>query len=944
MAKEFHRGPRLHHSVGKQLAGFAGIGALALCCAVVSLPLRAAQTAADTGALQNQQAFNIPAQDVASALIAFGQQSGLQVSVGAALLSGRQAQAVNGHMSNQQALTQLLGGSGVGWEIQAGVVLVYRLPEPTALDPALEIGNTIVLGNTPENSYLGQTVIDQRAIQAFPGANGDITTLLRMHPSVQFNNSQQSANSAGEIDPANISINGAKYYQNNFMIDGITINNDLDPGAQSYGQTRQFDSAPSNSHGIALDADLLQEVRVYDSNVPAEYGGFNGGVVDAITRQPSQALHGKLSASMTRSAWTRYHISSDDQQNFDNASSEQYQPEFEKLTVRGTLEGHLTEDFGAILNFSQKRSTIPLNGYDNGYQSPNGENQRDQTRRIDNYLLKTYWTVNERLTLDSSFTYAPQENKYFEADRRNSDFTTENGGYQASFKAGWEGDRATWTHKLALTDLTSSRDSAADDIVSWYYSDAKNWGNPSSNNARSVEGAFGSLNQRQRGITYNLKAQWLPLQFAGLQHTFTSGIELSHTVAEWERENDVNAATAFTRDDGTTCSGGDSLCSVSPLLNGASRQWANRRSVYGAGRIEVTENKYALYLQDSLQLGRLGLRPGARLEGDDYMQKKTLAPRFAGDYDFFGDRSTLLVFGANRYYGRNLFKYRLADGRNTFNTSYTRSSQTAEWVGTTQKNTNRFSTLDIPYDDELMLGLEQRWLNTDFKLKYVHREGKDQIVRASARAQNLPTDANFATTWYTYTNEGQGKSDNLGLTITPLQDLRWQGTRTSLQWAFDWSRSEDAYVDYESSFTAAQLQDDDVLYDGKLIKYSELPARDFNRPWTARMTAITEIPQWNLTVSNFLRYRGKYDQLITTGNQVEVNGNTVTEYEVARVGAAPTWDMRFDWEVPFGNQQSAFVAVDITNLTDRVNEISSTSGSVTYEVGRQYWLEVGYRF
>ncbi|MBF4212937.1 hypothetical protein EI533_35365, partial [Pseudomonas donghuensis] len=83
------------------------------------------------------------------------------------------------------------------------------------------------------------------------------------------------------------------------VIDGISINNDLDPGAHGYNETRQFDSAPSRSHGIALDADLLEEVRVYDSNVPVEYGGFNGGVVDAITRRPSQDLHGKLSYAMS---------------------------------------------------------------------------------------------------------------------------------------------------------------------------------------------------------------------------------------------------------------------------------------------------------------------------------------------------------------------------------------------------------------------------------------------------------------------------------------------------------------------------------------------------------------------------------------------------------------------------------------------------------------------
>ncbi|WP_240338728.1 TonB-dependent receptor [Pseudomonas viridiflava] len=663
-------------AIRRHLNHAAQLSALSLCWAINSQSVMASTTLNEKEpVLQTLHSFDISVQKLDAALISFGQQSSLQVSVDPGLLANRYSQAVKGQMSSEQALKKLLSGSGVEWRYEQGS-LVFRLSSGMAFDKPMELQSTVVLGQPEENSFQGETVIGRKAIQAFPGANGDITTLLRMHPSVQFDSNQQSSNSPGEIDPADISINGAKYYQNNFMIDGISINNDLDPGEHDYNSVRQFDSAPSRSHGIALDADLLQEVRVYDSNVPAEYGGFNGGVVDAVTRKPTRELHGKLSASMTRSAWTKYHISKDDQENFDNASDEQYQPDFDKTTVRGTLEGHLTEDFGAILNFSQKRSTIALNAFENGYSSPNADNSKDQTRRIDNYLVKTYWNVNDQLTLDTSLTYAPQESYYFQANRINSGFTTEGGGYQGSLKATWLADNATWTHKLALTNLTSSRDAESDSYTNWYYSQAKNWGNPSSTTARSADGAFGSLDQTQRGVTYTTKADWLPVELAGTEHTFTTGMELSHQTATWERPDTVVATTGFTRDNGTTC-GADELCSVSQLLNGNRRQYANRKTEYAAGKLEETENKYAFFMQDKIQLGQLTLRPGLRFEGDDYMEKKTVAPRFSGDYDVFGDRSTVVVFGANRYYGRNLFKYRLADGRNSLLTSYTRTSRPA---------------------------------------------------------------------------------------------------------------------------------------------------------------------------------------------------------------------------------------------------------------------------
>lgn len=925
-----------------------GLRTLGLYAAFTALPWYTAASDMENKtapALQASRGFDIPAQALASALISFGQQSGLQVSIDSQLLADGTSRAVSGTLSNRQALDRLLAGSGLGWDYLYGSVILRRVVALQGNNLPVEIGNTVVLGSTQENTYQGATVISQQAIQAFPGANGDITTLLQMHPNVQFSASQQNSNTPGEIDPADISINGAKFYQNNFMIDGISINNDLDPGAHGYSESRQFDAAPSRSHGIALDADLLQEVKVYDSNVPAEYGGFNGGVVDAITRRPSQDLHGKVSYGISRSAWTRYHIADDDQEAFSTSSTEQYQPEFEKTTLRGMLEGHITDDLGAIVSFSQKRSTIPLNTYDGGYTSPNADSRQDQTRQLDNYMVKTYWNVNDRLTLDASFIKAPQENTYFRANARDSEFTNINGGWQGSLKAVWEGDTARWSQTLAVTDLYSSRDAESNDLISWYYSPQKNWGNPVSTTSRSVIGSFGGLEQTQKGVSYDLKAEWQAFQFAGASHALVTGIDLAYTRATWERETTATSATMNRRDNGTTCANNDRLCSVGTLLNGNTRQWASTRYEYGAGELDLTENKYAFYLQDSIQIGKLGLRPGLRFEGDDYMKQQTLAPRFAGDYDFFGDRSTVLVFGANRYYGRNLFKYRLADGRQSFNTQYTRSSQTGAWTAVQIENLNKFTDMDVPYDDELTLGLDQRWLNTDFRLKYVHRAGKDKIVKASSKVLGLDAAQGYDSIYYTYTNEGSSKSDNISLSITPLQELPWRGTRTSVQLALDWSKTEDAYGTYDSGISSDEYTDSDVYYDNKRIAYSELPAKDFNRPWTARLSAITEIPQWNLTVSNFLRYRSAYKQLIDTGEVATVDGEDLAVYGTAKVKAAPTWDMRVSWDLPTGKEQALFVAVDITNVTDKVNEIvSSSTASTTYEVGRQYWLEVGYRF
>ena len=59
--------------------------------------------------------------------------------------------------------------------------------------------------------------------------NHGITDLLKGNPNVAFSAKNAKSVRAGELAPQDISINGASYYQNNFTLDGASINNDLDP-------------------------------------------------------------------------------------------------------------------------------------------------------------------------------------------------------------------------------------------------------------------------------------------------------------------------------------------------------------------------------------------------------------------------------------------------------------------------------------------------------------------------------------------------------------------------------------------------------------------------------------------------------------------------------------------------------------------------------------------
>ncbi|WP_312435822.1 TonB-dependent receptor plug domain-containing protein, partial [Janthinobacterium sp.] len=220
-----------------------------------------------------------------------------------------------------------------------------------------------------ERESLGEQKLDRRQIEAMNGIDGNITTLLRINPSVQFANKQLESATQGELAPADISINGAKFYDNLYQMDGMSLNNDIGPTNNptvSVAKTNNATTPPSASQGFAIDTSLLCEVTVLDSNVGAEYGRFKGGVVNANTCAPTRKLGGQVSVESTRSSWMQYKLNDSQRASAANSTTADLQPEFEKWTYRAALQGKLTDNFSLIGSFVRKTSEIPLNGYGNG--------------------------------------------------------------------------------------------------------------------------------------------------------------------------------------------------------------------------------------------------------------------------------------------------------------------------------------------------------------------------------------------------------------------------------------------------------------------------------------------------------------------------------------------------------------------------------------------------
>src|SRR3981081_2157576 len=86
-----------------------------------------------------------------------------------------------------------------------------------------------------------------------------------------------------------LTISGARPQQNNYRLDGISLNDYANGG-------------PGSVLGGSLGVDAIQEFFVITSNYSAEYGKTAGGVVNAVTRSGTNKFHGSAYEFLRNSA------------------------------------------------------------------------------------------------------------------------------------------------------------------------------------------------------------------------------------------------------------------------------------------------------------------------------------------------------------------------------------------------------------------------------------------------------------------------------------------------------------------------------------------------------------------------------------------------------------------------------------------------------------------
>lgn len=792
----------------------------------------------------------------------------------------------------------------------AGFAAGAELPasqDQTEAEPGILTMPTVTVEGTRIDPLTGSTTFDQQQIKKIPSRNGNTSDLLKLMPGVQMPEGADSSNTAGEIAPVAVSISGGRPYDNNFLIDGVGNNSLLDPEA---ADPDNIGFVPGHTQELFLHNNLLGEITVLRSNISARYGSFTGGVINAKTIDPAEIFSGNITYRVTSSDWSKFHIDESNQDDFENSISEKYQPDFLKQNAAATLHTPINPNSGLVSSYSILHSQIPL---------LNLGQKETQKRSSENFFVKYQNRFAGEKTFSVSALYAPYTSDYFIKSVKDSSFQTQGGGLNLTSRLEYASNAGDSEITLAYKNSNNSRRSP-DNFLSWRNTVNKSWGT----STLSKEGGYGDIDNEQQTVSASIHHQFSGMRLASSIHILAVGLEGEWSDTRYNRKRDMTIFSSKL-DTSVDCAGDNSECVDN-------EQYFSRKTIYPQDDAEADVLQLATYLEDSIVIKQLTIRPGMRASWDDYLNNTNFAPRLAAGYDLRSNGKTIFIAGANRYYGSNLLTINLAEQKTPFD-KYTRSldlvtNKPLPWVFD-KSGTAAFkqsAELKTPFTDEWTVGLRQAFFRGLLELDYLERSGHDLLVTNLYRD---PATAKFTKEW-----RNDGRNHHQEINTSWSRD--W--SRQSLTITGTWQKTRGDSESYTDLFIDTDAELDELIwYNGKIGTKDELLISDFNRPFRASILYTTAIGT-RASFSNTTTYRSPYisAQKIKGAKHTLADGSELDIYE----DVTNDQSLIFDWHLAYDVLQKKNLALaltfDIYNVFDHQTNLG---GSTTdFELGRQVWL------
>lgn len=823
------------------------------------------------------------------------------------------------------------------------------------------VGNSAVANKLPEITVYGETTspgqtwLNHKAMEYRLTKDSNISDLLSYQPAVRTAIDGQNSLTQGEITPQNISFHGDRYYNNNFMINGISSNDNINPigygsaGALDRGRTYTIspEGLPAgHPQAFWISPELLERVEIYDSNIPSEFGQFTGGVVNAELKEPDASrTSGAISYRHTRSAWTKFHLEGEYKDEFYRANSPLMQPKFVKHQYHFHLNQPVNHQSALIFAYDRQDAFIPQH-------QQYLKLETKQRRRAETLLLSYKNEWNENNTLLSNLIYSPHSGDYYLDNVKNGGFRESGGGWLANLKWKHHNHFGLLTSEIAYRNNKNQTQYDAAHLRDYYVTKSINWLSQLSDFGEewniASEGGIGTRFTQQKQLSLKQAVDFHPFSAMATSHEFSAGWEWKYSQAKLTQKEFASRVAyyhylkgePFSATDCTECIPGE--------------QYAKSKIYWYPVHGKVNHGRLALYLQDKIKLHDLAITAGLRAEKGQFLKAWLFAPRLSLDYDLQGKDQTHLIGGYNRYYADDLLDYQLRSNFN-FRGEFERPEDSYHgWdYKTTQLTPHKNAKLKTPYSDEVNIGISQKIANSLLELKWVQRDSKRQFMTAMENSEPYAR-------WLT--NGGKNKSHSVSLQLKNQEAIRlpWVALNWKTMVSYQKSRSNQTSDYTQRDWQMYHLSK--ILYKGKLQNIDQMPAQTFNDPWRASIQLESHFPKLNLAWTQQLNYTSGARTYERTGfscnTTIKGCGNyegrvvKVTEYKYPR---EITLDWAFVWKKHLAQHQAISINLSVFNVLNQVSKAQKVESDQTdsegnaitfqtYKPGRQFWLGAKYEF
>lgn len=813
---------------------------------------------------------------------------------------------------------------------------------------------------------IGTTSLDRSDFTVRTDGGGDANSALRGLPNVQYQD--ETEDDAGvdgqqilDTRPQRLSISGGRTYENNFIVNGIPANTVTGSEERYGGDELASDTSTPNADRVYglhpqtlfVPSDFVESVTVIDSNAQARYGNFQGGVVSYELAKPEpKRWKGTTSVAVESDRFVSYVLATKDGTN----PLGRKPPEFTRIRSSASLSGPINEVFSAIAQYSRTDALTSKQKEYIYYSSDVEETSLNQFARLQIDANTDYGTFTlEGMVTDyvqgyespdwrdmlidvSTFTYAGKIAHSYTFDAvdtplgalRDVTLSTRATLSRSSTRNATNNDVARVYQIQEGTSAAGVQWVSTDpDILAWCRRDPT-----VRTNITCREGGYGA-NKEQEQTQYLFGQTATGGLWAG---TFDMGFDLTHTDARRARDSDFTYYTSVNTLWDARALGLTAFNCVGQEACGRD-QYANIKTIWTAFDTTTSLDALDAWLQLEQTWGWLTLRPGLRLQVDDYQKNVNLAPRLAGTLT--PTERIELSAGFNRCHNAASLAYAIRDNQPR-GQAYTRThasdgTVTDTWRRLTATGVygNRVSDLRTPYTDEWTAGLKLVDPLTEgtWRLRYINRAMRDQYAR----------DDLGGNVWM-LTNAGSGAYES----ATAEYARSWQpeGLRfldeVTLTGSFTWSAQE---LSPDTYFSDEDDLDDRILYKGQSYSLGgfSVVTGNLDIPMRAQLAMRTSWHEGRFDLGLAANYNFPFTGVEDTGRTEVFNGLLHEVWEDKDFDGTLTVDLHSSLELLRDEDRSLRLNVTIANLFNEIGN-ATAGNSNPFIRGRRFWLGLNTTF